>query len=57
MNRGTGIVLGAALGLASGLAMAACSQDASDATYSSAAAEGQTTQAVLPVVTVYKSPT
>jgi hypothetical protein len=57
MDRGTGIALGATVAFASGLALAACSPGETGEAYSAPAAEAQTTQASLPVVTVYKSPT
>lgn len=59
MNRGTGIVLGASLAFVSGVGLSACSPSDSEADEagSAMAAEAQTTQATLPVVTVYKSPT
>ena len=60
MNRGTGIALGATMAFVSGLAFAACSEGAADEAGEPAytpVAEAQTTQATLPVVTVYKAPT
>ena len=57
MNRGTGVALGAALAFVSGIALAACAEESADEADTTPAAEAQTTQATLPVVTVYKAPT
>jgi len=58
MNRSAGLAFGAALVLASGLAVSACGQsDTPDAAVQAAPEASQTTQATRPVVTVYKSPT
>ena len=57
MDRRTGIALAATLTFASGLALAACSQEEVAREDSTPAAESQTTAATLPVVTVYKAPT
>ena len=57
MNRRTGLPLGAALAFATGLALAACSETDAEETRPAPVAQAQTTQATLPVVTVYKTPT
>ncbi len=58
MHRRTGFVLGAALAFVAGLSAAACGEsDSQVARTTIAPVEAQTTQAALPVVTVYKSPT
>ena len=57
MSRGTGIALGTSLAFACGVVLGACAQEDQPQKVSKSAAVAQTTQATLPVVTVYKSPT
>ena len=57
MKRGAGIALGVTVAFLSGLAVAACGPGESEETDASPAPVAQTTQATLPVVTVYKAPT
>ncbi len=58
MHRRAGVAFGAALALVAGLSVAACGQnDAREASARAGSETSQTTQALRPVVTVYKSPT
>ncbi len=58
MYRRAGVVFGATLAFVAGLSVAACGQnDAPEASASAGSETSQTTQAMRPVVTVYKSPT
>jgi hypothetical protein len=58
MNRRNDIALGIALALGTAFAAAGCGQtDAGEEAPASVSATSQTTDATLPVVTVYKSPT
>ncbi len=58
MHRRAGLAFGAALAFVAGLSVAACGQnDAREASARTGSETSQTTQAMRPVVTVYKSPT
>jgi hypothetical protein len=58
MHRRAGAAFGAALAVVAGLSVAACGQnDAREASARAGSETSRTTQAMRPVVTVYKSPT